>query len=737
MNIENIKYLDNMPIARTNMINLISSPIDLVASLLHSHCNQLKIDFGTRRFKKEPKESSKVFWSRIHHDVKLIIRLTLELKCNEDIKYELVRLQTGEHAFFFINHETSLNKTTQQETLKKREGLISKLEQEHNLSKLIEGLFSLRLKMALIEQTTTQFDIGSAYFNSEIYLNAQYQPSKKNTKGIIEAFKLNVYASEYNELSFSLQKSKFLVEPSQELTVSLDDEMIWFNTASGRQRVSRHLDARDTNLLFFKDQSHYKQCQAYTLNVVMDLARQCLLESNVQFSEITFQATHEVDCFTTSLDETLTNHVYVIDAVNCFTECQRVCFLAYLSTFIPHSSYINKSDFDQLVTTNFKTWQEKSSALILSPIHEQTGSSIQELNGNQDNEFSTFWQAFELNQKSTGKKWDLYTALKIKRLQNWLDEKSPLAPMQGLDLDNTFLNSLKDIAELLKSTPEKNKESSNLNRNFRGITHKIKRLKTELWFKETLLSTKCISPFEFESGHFTAFYIRAPKNVDMLAGFVEIKLDGNNMNIINCGVTQGDEDGLKIEHEQLCRVAKLFNNAFYLYDHNNDVLLTSYQSGRTPKIIGPTNADVIELFLYQEEKKREVENMGEKFSDFEITRSAKPKKNILPYYLAPGRFKNDPQTKSGNFKKHHIYLTPHKDGVYYFVTQAQPANSKIVKQNLIENLMAWDADGNLIDVFTQPVTSAFLNSFTLDMLKSGESSKSSIFVKLAKLLIEN
>lgn len=110
---------------------------------------------------------------------------------------------------------------------------------------------------------------------------------------------------------------------------------------------------------------------------------------------------------------------------------------------------------------------------------------------------------------------------------------------------------------------------------------------------------------------------------------------------------------------------------------------------------------------------------------------------MLPYYLVPGRSKKDPLAKSDKLKHHRIYLMPHSEGVYYLVTSAQPANAKIAKQNLVENLKIWDANGNDVDVFSHPLTGCYLNSFTLDMLRSGESSKSSIFVKLAKALIEN
>ncbi|UJL40953.1 hypothetical protein JS561_09550 [Salmonella enterica subsp. enterica serovar Infantis] len=67
----------------------------------------------------------------------------------------------------------------------------------------------------------------------------------------MEAFELDIYASEYNELAFTLHKRKFLVEPEDELHLSLDDTCVWFNIDNRRLKARRKLDARDSKLDFF------------------------------------------------------------------------------------------------------------------------------------------------------------------------------------------------------------------------------------------------------------------------------------------------------------------------------------------------------------------------------------------------------------------------------------------------------------------------------------------------------
>ncbi len=62
---------------------------------------------------------------------------------------------------------------------------------------------------------------------------------------------------------------------------------------------------------------------------------------------------------------------------------------------------------------------------------------------------------------------------------------------------------------------------------------------------------------------------------------------------------------------------------------------------------------------------------------------------------------------------------------------------KIEKQNLIYNILAFDTEGNLLKTLDQKVTEIYLKSFTEDILRVNEVSKSSLLEKVAKLYIEN
>lgn len=738
--INNIKQLESSPIARTNMVKLGLSSTDTIRKLLRSDSNLYQVDFGYRYFKKARGERYDQFYKRLHVEVKHLIRSNLCLDDKQDVKYELTNLGKGYYAYFFLNHAFKVGSQEHIELESRISELIAKLSESGSLNKLVGGLFSLRIKMALLEKTSDIFETEASYFNSEIYLNARYSALKgaKKGKGVIEAFKLSVYASEQNELAFSLHKNKFLVNVSNEMRVNLDDESIWFNTVSGKQDVNRKLDARDSKLLFFKDRSLYGESQAYTLNVVMNMVQKCLEQADISHQDITFQATHEVDSFSTDLDASLSNQLYVVESSSCFTDTQRQSFTERLQETFPQAEFISSTEVNKISNSD-----NKCSFLVLNPINDGKGNSIHSSNAQKSSdEFSGFWQAFEQYQKDPSVSWDLYTNLKLNRLESWLKESPFNAPLQGMNIDSKLLADL-DYIEELKNDAEANYEQdlsnfrSKLRKCINSLDTKFKRVKTELWFKESLLTLKRIESFPHTSGHYTAFYIRAPKYNDMLVSHVEVKLDGESATIVSNGVITGDDDWVKAEYPELDRVTKFFDGSFYLYDHQNDVLLTSYTSGRVPKIIGSASFDSVEWYLHQEDEKHTSENKGDSFNDYLITRTYKTDKNVLPYYLVQGRSKSDPLAKSNKLKHHRIYLMPHKEGLYYLVTHAQPANATIAKQNLIENLILWDANGDQVEPFNHPLTGAFLNSFTLDMLKSGESSKSSIFIKLAKLLIEN
>lgn len=741
--IPNLHTLADTPIARTNLIKLEEAPLATIRRMLAPVSNLYTIDFALQRFNKERKEKSRDYHVRVHREVKKHLRQMLGLDDSQDVKYELHRLPNGQHVYFYLAPAAAPHTPAHLSLAIRIEQLCQQLTaNDHSLTRLLQGLLSLHLKMVILEQAHERFPVSPVYFNSALYLNARLSQAvtKKSGTGVMEAFELDVFASEQRELAFTLKKRKFLVEPADELHLTLDDNRVWFNTDNGRVKARRKLDARNSKLEFFRERSGYGECQTYTYNVVMNAVVVRLTELEIPHAPIPFQATHEINHFVTDLDQQLANTVLVVNNGVDFSATQEAYFFNTLAAQLPGYQLWPVESLEQAQRTRFTDLPGDTSILVINPA-DDNGNSIRRLD-EETAEYGSFFAAYDAARKQFNLRWDTYTQLKIDRLDGWLQHDPLPVAMQGMNIDSKLLDAIDFIDERSKTTPEQYtadlaKPRSRLKSAVNLVNSKIRRTKTELWFKESLLSQRHIPLPNLTTGRYTAFAVRATDNGTTLLGHVELMADNDQLSVVDAGVTEGDLDWLAVEHPALGRLDKLFNNSFYLYDHAADALLTTYNSVRVPRLIGPTQLDVVDLYVYQEQEKSLTERDGVKFTDYTITRSAKAKQNVLPYLMSPGRSIHDPLTKSQKMKHHHAYLHPHDQGLYVLISDSQPANPSMVRPNLVENLLIWDAQGEHLDVFSHPLTGVYLNSFTLDMLKSGDSSKSAIFAKLARLMVEN
>lgn len=742
--IPNLQTLTDSPVARTNLIRLEEAPLATIRRLLVPVSNLYVIDFAVQSFPRQYKEKSRDHYARMHREIKTHLRQLLGMDARDDVKYELHWLGNGQYAYFYLSPAAAENTPAHLSLSTRIEQLCQQLiAEEHSLSRLLQGLFSLHLKMVLLEQASERFSISPVYFNAVMYLNARLRKpvSEKSGTGVMEAFELEVFASDHSELAFILHKRKFLVEPADELYLALDDEKVWFNTDSGRVKARRRLDARDSTLDFFRERSGYGECQAYTYNVVMNTILDRLAELEIPHRQLPFQATHEVNQFVTDLDQTLSNTVLVVNNGVNFSAAQQAYFFEVLSKQIPGYQLWPLESLEQAVSTHYSDLPTNTSILVLNPVEDDASNSIRQLNDGSA-EYSDFFDALDADRKQPGLRWDTYTQLKLDRLNGWLNQKPLPMALQGMNIDRKMLDALEFVQEQKTTTPEQYdaelaRPRSRLKFAVALVNSKIRRTKTELWFKESLLSLRYLPLPNLTTGHYTAFSVRKKKNGTCLLGHVELEVKESMLTVTETGVTEGDLDWLAVEHHALSRLDKLFNNGFYLYDHTTDALLTSYNSDRVPRLIGPTHFNVVDLYAYQEQEKVIAEQSGGEFTGYTITRSAKAEQNVLPYLISPGRSIHDPLTKSQKMKHHHTYLQPHDHGLYVLISDAQPTNQSMARTNLVENLLIWNEQGEPLDVFTHPLTGVYLNSFTLDMLKSGDSSKSSIFSKLARLMVEN
>ncbi len=213
-------------------------------------------------------------------------------------------------------------------------------------------------------------------------------------------------------------------------------------------------------------------------------------------------------------------------------------------------------------------------------------------------------------------------------------------------------------------------------------------------------------------GNFTAIKIRKTRE-QFFASVVEIVIKEGTLSL-GAVARFDDEKRLRYFYSYLAEevVNKFYNDGFYLWDQNEKQLLSSYSSMRVPRVIGNACVDTINTH------KKLVSGIG---------RTNKPSETVLPYYLAP----------RANKQEHRIFLQHLAPNLLCFVRPVNKPNATIEKQNLVYNILVSTEKGDKIDAIGAKITDTYLSSFTLNIHKVNETSKSSLFEKIASLFLSN
>lgn len=157
-------------------------------------------------------------------------------------------------------------------------------------------------------------------------------------------------------------------------------------------------------------------------------------------------------------------------------------------------------------------------------------------------------------------------------------------------------------------------------------------------------------------------------------------------------------------------IPTLYDEGFYLYDVENEMVLSDYHTTRVPRVIGNREVDSIAVGLANEK------GPGRAVTD-----------TVLPYYVA----------YVARRQYHHIHMHYDGNNLVYFVSPVNKPNAKLPKQSLTYKIRVTDINGQILDPFEIPVTAVFLQSFTRDVHKVREVSKSSILEKIVDIYLSN
>lgn len=684
---ESLIKLDDAACAKTNIIDIQGNTKNNIERLLTTNIGNFSIAYCSRSFGKEKREKTADFEKRIHREIKIIIRTDLGLPNESQPEYESVSFWINGQKivyFFYLSNTKSnvdeLLRSIENDALKKYE-------------KIFEALVGLHLKMEFINQTSKEYEIDPVYFNSELYLAAefQHQPTVAGAAKI-DALSPKLYFSEQNELVIKIHQKTFQTQSSNnesnDIRAEIDGTQLLFRNKKSNYLANDELNATQfSKKVFITFNEGYSQCINHAQNFVSDILKSILEKAGVSFTERYFQADYALDDFIKA-DKQTQKPLIIIDNLDKSTsDDERQALHRQLREEFKAIGIITSG-----AAPTLESLSSEKSYLVLNSTSARNGSSVV-INGKSKN---TFWDALTHFQKHGGEGLDYYSRLKT----SWFSSSSSLI-IQGLNIDRLTQNKT-------------DKNTGEISAVFKPISvHIINRIKTELWLKERIFSDKFIEEVKLPDCQLTLVYVRIQgrgKYKKTYASIVGISIFNKTLSI-NSQKTLSSEQRLRSQCSFLAK-RTLYNDSFCIFDEANNNLLITYNSDRVPRIIGNQQIDSLKV--------------SEKNND-KVRRVSKKKDTILPYYLLPLERK----------QYHHIYLQQQEHDLLYFVSKINKPKPKIEKQSLIYNIRTFNKNGNILNSLDQAVTEIYLKSFTENILKLNEVSKSSLLEKIAKIYITN
>ena len=660
--------------ARTNMLRFGDDLATVCSVMLHRTSGPFQVDMASHRVERLRGESSAAYFIRVHREIKKLLRKQLNLPANADIHYHLFS-HSGRYYFLF------LTKHPRQDP----QQLLAYLRRSRvPMSKLLSALCALHLQRIMLSEIDKFFELPPFVHNAHLYLSLQIRgkPDKAG-RDLLHCLSSELYVSDHGELAILLHRKAFRTQNTPPLSANDSEQNYLFSVAG--QYAYEALDAREQKSHpFIEFNDNYQHTRNYYYHLLLDRLTTLFDEYRINFSPIDFQANFVIDQFLSN-EMQRTQPLTVVEPIQCEASTDNLAAL--------HEQILSI-----LGPTEFVQLEDKATCDDLDPTHsylflnsslKRNGSSIRYIEqSGREHLLNSFAQALPLYQKNKGQL-DRYSRLKAERLSKQL----PLV-LQGLNLGSL----------------------SKADGSYRPINqHSLKRLGNELWLKERLFVERTFKDLDLPNAKLRMIYILHPRRQALHASVVDARISDGTLHV-EAIKRIDNEFYLRSSNPILntCAPEKLFDGGFYLIDRERETLLISYHSSRIPRIIGNSKFCNIKRMHEQDGKLRKL--------------SKNDDENPLPYYVLP--------IQRGQY--HHIFLQTTKPGdLLVFVSNLQKAHGKYEKESLIYNLLTYNSQGQPVPQLEQPLTLLYLRTFTVDILRNGESSKSSLLAKIARLPLEN
>lgn len=568
--------VENAPKAKTNVLRLSLSDLELIHKLVLGGTQTLRVDYFKREFTAKPGETTEQYYKRVHGEARRILLATLEVPNDTEVKYEVMQL--GRMFYFFFLAPTQADS-------------VHLLDDISNSSipvhRLVSALLSLHVKLDLLQRAQEQYELDSAYHNAAVFVGTDVRPSKKDGIVVLDTFEVRIYYSQYRELVTTLHNQTFQATKAASVQTPLEETVLSFRVKSAAYGVHEKLDARlYGRKKFMRFQAEYPGCLNHAQTLVARSVARVLDRIGVAPEPVTFQASAAWDSFITAASATPRRMVIVVDNYGDYaSEDVQISVRRQLTDELGNCTFIAATDIQE-----YDSLSTEFNYLFLNKGVGRKGNSIR--SGTTGRNFNSFWQAYKHHREGKPGEFDLYTRMKIAHFEH----QRPVV-MQGLDLPETL--SARD--------------GSYLNPN---ITEKIRK---ELWLKESAFHSRTVSDLHLlPTGAYIFIYIRRPEGL-FYASVISCRLAADSI-VIEEQTTFSDEDKLRFAYPMLNRAEKLFDQSFYLHDTLNSVTLTAYTNGRVPQIVGNAGFDNVERFSESGDTLRKL---------------TPPALNPLPYYVSP------------------------------------------------------------------------------------------------------
>ncbi len=672
------------PEAKTQLFDIKGDLTKHIDKLITNPQEELFVTFDYRKFDRKPDEKSEYakYIARVHKEIKQLIRKKKGLLANSPVEYQILQDKSTFY-WLYLSSEQKSNATLLKQLLSAR----------IKLEKIFEALLSLHFKRHLLLKVTKFYELESTWLDAELYINASLagKPKKDNVV-YINALATEIYCSGEQDVAFKLRRVAFKTRYDKNESQSLvtGETELFFYGEEGRYQITEKGNAIKSKIPYMTFGKNYPSCVNYSEQLVFKALVNIFKQFDIPFSPRVFKADYErYDFFSIPMERKLP--LVVIDNFGDYPEgeldVKSALYDQLRQRFAPKDIILSTS------LSDFSALSKDCAYLVINKSIKNNDSSI--YNVTKEKTYNSFWQALLDHQKNKANKFDYYTEFKIAHFM----QKSSIV-LQGLNIQKLESKS-KDVS------------SGKLVTSYKEINiHKLEKIAIELWLKEQVFKRREILEVALADGNFTAIKIRKTRE-QFFASVVEIVIKEGTLSL-GAVARFDDEKRLRYFYSYLAEevVNKFYNDGFYLWDQNEKQLLSSYSSMRVPRVIGNACVDTINTH------KKLVSGIG---------RTNKPSETVLPYYLAP----------RANKQEHRIFLQHLAPNLLCFVRPVNKPNATIEKQNLVYNILVSTEKGDKIDAIGAKITDTYLSSFTLNIHKVNETSKSSLFEKIASLFLSN